>query len=222
MRYAVAIPAFNAAQTIHETLASIVNQTIAPVEIVVVDDGSSDNTTDIVEQFGHGVRLIRQANAGCGAATTAAINATSAPIMATVDADDLWVRDKLERQLASLNGFGADTLSFTRMRQFRHEDPERGSGRVQDGWGRSTLVMHRSSFEKVGPIIDPPGNCGDMVDWIGRARQIGLRTHMLPQVLALRRIISSSMTFNLNNDQRRAYLAVARASMLRQREATKK
>lgn len=218
MTYAVAIPAYNASKTIKETLASVLSQTVPPSEIIVVDDGSSDDTTQIAEQFDTSIRVIRQANAGCGAATTAAINATTAKLVATVDADDIWLPQKMEHQLARLKQAKEETLLFTKMRRFVHENPDRNGGPEQEGWCRSTIFMNRASFDRVGPIIDPPGNCGDMVDWISRARHLGIKTEMMPEVLALRRIISTSMTYSLNNDQRRAYLSVAREALMRRKK----
>lgn len=218
MSYCVAIPAFNAARTIKETLDSVLNQSVAPSEIVVVDDGSSDDTPDIVAQYGADVRLIRQQNAGCGAATTAAIMATSAPVVAMVDADDVWLPEKMERQLARLDQLGARSLVFARIQQFPHGNSDRTAGKVRDGLMRSTMVMARSAFDAVGPIIDPPGGCGDMVDWIGRARGLGFAVDVLPEVLAQRRIIAGSMTYAMTAEQNRGYLAVARAAILRRRQ----
>ncbi|MEJ6479489.1 MAG: glycosyltransferase family A protein, partial [Octadecabacter sp.] len=203
MTYAVAIPAYNAARTIKETLESVQNQTVAPAEIIVVDDGSSDETAEIVSQFGGCVRLIQQANTGCGAATNAAIAAISAKLVAAVDADDIWLPHKMEWQLARLAQLGSDAVVFSKMRQFLHDIPDRSSGNERDAWSRSTMLLHRATFNCVGPIIDPPGSCGDMADWIARARHLGLHTYILPDVLALRRIIPGRMTFNINDDQRR-------------------
>ena len=67
--YGVVIPAFNAAATIAETLRSVAAQTVKPDEIVVVDDGSTDNTAEAVAASGVAVRYLRQDNAGPGQAT---------------------------------------------------------------------------------------------------------------------------------------------------------
>jgi glycosyltransferase involved in cell wall biosynthesis len=222
INYAVAIPAYNAARTIAETLASVLDQTVPPSDVVVVDDGSNDNTADIVAQTGGCVRLIRQDNAGCGAATNAAVNATTAPLVAMIDADDIWVADKMERQLARLQQVGARTLLFTKSRQFKHGEADRSTGIERDNIGRSTLLMHRAAFDEIGPIIDPPGGCGDMVDWVGRARDLDYSVEVMPDVLMLRRIISGSMTFGMNEDMARGYLSVARAAILRRRQAEHK
>ena len=79
MTYAVAIPAYNSERTIADTLESVVAQTVVPSEIVVVDDGSTDATADIVRSFDADIRVITQVNTGCGGATTQAIKRATKP-----------------------------------------------------------------------------------------------------------------------------------------------
>lgn len=102
---AVVIPAYNAAQTIDATLTSVRNQTHARLEILVVDDGSKDDTVERVQVHvaqDPRVRLLRQPNAGVAAARNHGIAACGSELVAPVDADDLWAPDKIERQLQAL------------------------------------------------------------------------------------------------------------------------
>lgn len=90
---AVVVPCFNAADTIEETLASVLAQTFERFEAVVVDDGSSDDSVDVVQRVAQGdrrIHLVRQANAGVSAARNTAISETSAPLIGLLDADDCW------------------------------------------------------------------------------------------------------------------------------------
>lgn len=117
MNVAVIVPAWNAADTISETLRSILAQRKAPSEIVVVDDGSRDATADIVGAFiaaGAPLRLIRQANAGPSAARNRAIAETRAPLVAPIDADDLWHPDYLARTCAALAALPQAGFAFAR------------------------------------------------------------------------------------------------------------
>lgn len=101
----VVIPAYNAAQWIARTLESVQAQTHENLEILVVDDGSSDNGPAIVEQFAARdprIRLIRQPNGGVARARNTGWKQAKSDYIAFVDADDLWTRDKTERQLAIL------------------------------------------------------------------------------------------------------------------------
>lgn len=99
----VIVPAWNAAATIDATLRSIRAQTHRPLEIIVVDDGSTDATAAIAEQHAAvdvRVRVLRQENAGVAAARNLGIAASHGAFVAPVDADDLWAATKIERQIA--------------------------------------------------------------------------------------------------------------------------
>jgi len=94
--------AYNAQAWIGETLDSVLAQTYTRLEVIVVDDGSTDATPAIVESGAPRVRCMRQKRAGSAVAINAGIRASTAPVLAFVDHDDLWVPDKIERQLEAL------------------------------------------------------------------------------------------------------------------------
>jgi glycosyltransferase involved in cell wall biosynthesis len=105
----VVIPAHNAEHTIDETLRSIRSQTHQALDIIVVDDGSRDQTAAIVRRHGSidpRVRLIEQPNAGVAAARNTGWRAARSDLIAFIDADDLWAPTKIERQLAVLRRAG--------------------------------------------------------------------------------------------------------------------
>ncbi len=101
-RVSVVIPAHNSADTIGRALASVLSQTLAPFEIVVVDDCSSDETVRIVEAVGSPlIRVVRlTAHAGASGARNAGIEAAGGELVAFLDADDAWLPAKLEKQVA--------------------------------------------------------------------------------------------------------------------------
>lgn len=105
----VIIPAYRAAATIDRTLASIRAQTLLPKEIVIVDDGSDDDTAAVVEAYRPklgdiALKLIHQENQGAGAARNRAVAEASQPYVAFIDADDEWLPEKLARSMAKLEG----------------------------------------------------------------------------------------------------------------------
>ena len=99
----VVIPAYNAERTIAATLATVLGQTVADIEVVVVDDGSTDGTAQLATSLGDPrLRVVHQANAGHAAARNTGIAQARGTYVSMIDADDLWLTNKLERQLAVL------------------------------------------------------------------------------------------------------------------------
>jgi glycosyltransferase involved in cell wall biosynthesis len=213
--YGVVIPAFNAAATIAETLRSVVAQTVKPDDIVVVDDGSTDDTAAAIGATNLRVKLLRQENAGPGSATTRGIAALSTPFIATLDADDLWLPTKIEEQLAHFGRFPRTYGVFTHLRNFRDDRPDAPEAIAVPGWSRTTMTIRREVADVVGPIIDPPGGRGEMIDWIARARDAGFILDMMEGVLALRRIRPGSLSYGRDAARDRGYVEVARLAMLR-------
>lgn len=214
--YSVVIPAFNAAATIHEAIASVLAQTVPPAEILVVDDGSTDTTATLATRAHPLVRVIAQANAGPGASTTRGMAASQQALIATLDADDVWLPAKMERQLSYLVGHGAADAVFSDLELFGKVSV---SGQVHAGWVRSTMVVRRGVFEKIGAIIDPPGHRGEMIDWLARAREAGFRLDMLSEVLVRRRVAPGSLSYGRDALKDKGYLHVARERILRMRGA---
>jgi GT2 family glycosyltransferase len=108
----VVVPAWNAAPTIAETLESAMRQTYRQLDIIVVDDGSHDETAEIVSiamQRDPRIRLIKQRNAGVASARNTGIAAAKGDFIAPLDADDLWHPTKIEKQLAAMLAGGPET-----------------------------------------------------------------------------------------------------------------
>jgi len=102
MTISVVIPAYNAAEYIGRAIDSVLAQTRRPDEIIVVDDGSTDDTASIVETYGSQVRLIRQENTGVSAARNTGIDAATGEWIAFLDGDDEWLKEKLQLQVELL------------------------------------------------------------------------------------------------------------------------
>lgn len=93
----VVIPCYNAAAFVAETIRSALGQTLAPLEVIVVDDGSSDDSAAVAAACGPAVKVIRQANTGAAGARNTGVRVAAGNWIAFLDADDLWVRDRLEK-----------------------------------------------------------------------------------------------------------------------------
>jgi glycosyltransferase involved in cell wall biosynthesis len=112
----VVIPAYNATNFLAETLASVFAQTVPPAEIIVVDDGSTDDTAGIARDLG--VTVISRANGGISAARNTGVRAARSEYVALLDADDLWMPEKLEVQVAALAAATVPSFSFTDFHTF--------------------------------------------------------------------------------------------------------
>lgn len=215
--YAVVIPAWNAEATIVEAIESLLGQSVPPLEVLVVDDGSTDATAAKVMAYGDRVRLLRQPNRGPGAATSAALAMVSAPLVAFLDADDVWLPGKADSQLRYLAGKPDVSGVFAWVRTFRGALDEPTFGAESEFWSRTTLMVRTADARRIGDMIDPPGGRGDVVDWLARGRESGMRFDMLGEVLALRRIRPGSLSYGRDAGKDRGYLEVVRRALERRR-----
>jgi hypothetical protein len=168
--------------------------------------------------LGPGIRLIQQDNRGSGPATTAAIQAVTTGLIAGLDSDDIWLAHKMERQLQVLEAMPNAAASFARTRQFRDGVGTDADGPVRDAWTRTTMVIRTEIARAIGPIVDPPGRVGELIDWLARARELGHRMDLIPEVLALRRVRPGSLTYARTAACADGYLFAARQAILRRRD----
>jgi glycosyltransferase involved in cell wall biosynthesis len=96
---AAIVPAYNAAALLPRSIESILSQTVPVTEVIVVDDGSTDETRQVAESFGPPVKCISQPNAGLAGARNSGIRAATSEWIALLDADDRWLPNKIEQQL---------------------------------------------------------------------------------------------------------------------------
>jgi glycosyltransferase involved in cell wall biosynthesis len=133
-RVSVIIPAYNAGKSIGRALASVVAQSYTEIEIIVVDDGSTDDTVAVVESFAlrdRRIRLVRQANRGVAAARNRGLAEGRSDYIAPLDADDIWLPENLTRQVGALEAAGPAT-PFSFARSFRIDEHDR----LMPGWRR--------------------------------------------------------------------------------------
>jgi glycosyltransferase involved in cell wall biosynthesis len=206
--YSVVIPAYNAAPTIAEAIASIMAQTVPAHEILVVDDGSTDGTASIASRIDGPIVVVSQENRGPGAATTAGFKRVVTPLVATLDADDLWLPMKIARQLATLDDDPGLAGVFSLARLFADgadADPA-GNGAVRRLWTRTTLLFRTAAAREVGDLVDLPGRLGELIDWLARSQELGHRHVMIEEILAMRRVRAGSLSSKLDADRSRGYL----------------
>ncbi|MBS1814190.1 MAG: glycosyltransferase family 2 protein [Acidobacteria bacterium] len=113
---AVVIPVYNGENFIRRALDSVLGQTHRAAEIIVVNDGSTDRTPEIVSEYGPAVTLLQQKNGGPSKARNAGVDASTAQFVAFLDADDWWEPTKLEKQLKSFEADPTAVLNYTALR----------------------------------------------------------------------------------------------------------
>lgn len=195
------VPVFNGERYLAEALDSIIAQTYSTLEILIVDDGSTDGTAGVSSSYGKKVTYIWQANAGPAAARNAGLEAAQGEFVAFLDADDLWHLEKLSRQMECFLTDPGLEMCLTHMRNFwspelieekeRHRDP-----RLTEPWPSyscCTLLARPSVFTRVG-MFNPDLRVGEDGDWFMRANQQGVRLQMLPEVFVYRRLHSNNLT----------------------------
>jgi glycosyltransferase involved in cell wall biosynthesis len=192
----VAVPAYNAAPWIAMTIDSVLAQTCAPLEIVVVDDGSNDATVAELERFGKEVSVIRQENGGPSAAYNRAFAAASGDYIAMCPADDVWEPQKLEWQSEALAAHPEIDIAFGHAREFGLSDAEcvrpPGRGILENGRFRRAMfasclipapsaLIRREFYERLGPFREDLA-CEDYEFWM-RALAANAVFHYEPRLL---------------------------------------
>ncbi|MDB4540234.1 glycosyltransferase [bacterium] len=150
----VIIPCYNRAQQLSRAIDSVLNQTVQPLEVIVIDDGSSDDSAETARSFSHPVSVYEQANAGAAAARNRGIKLAKGGWIAFLDSDDIWHKNKIERQLQALENSPKAGLIFTDTQTVRGAEvimPSRfalgGLRENADSVGNSILRCQRNFFE---------------------------------------------------------------------------
>lgn len=211
----VVMPAYNAQCFVGEAIDSVLAQKHANLEIVVVDDGSTDGTADIVRSYGDRVVYVRQENAGPARARNAAIARSRGEMIAIIDSDDLWVPGKLAKQVDFLLNNPEVGLVFGDMECFNESGtvlrsafeklkfiPGDRPGIVANAFARllryntipGNVLMRRTCYERVGGYDEELRRCEDWDLWIRIARLYPIGC--IPEVLLRKRIHGGNLTGN--------------------------
>jgi glycosyltransferase involved in cell wall biosynthesis len=221
MSIAVVIPAYNSARLIGATILSVLEQSLPADEIIVVDDGSTDDTAAVAESFGPGVKVFRCQNGGQAAARTFGTQLATSDWISYLDHDDLWDPRKLERQMEELVRHSADFCLTGRI-NFSETDGHKTFGRVFPGcpidavrerffageipYG-SAVMVRRSAVLALGGFRTDLRICDDWDMWL-RLYHAGAKFASCPEPLHLYRIHRHNASSNrllMYHEQVRVY-----------------
>jgi glycosyltransferase involved in cell wall biosynthesis len=220
----VIIPVFNGERYLAESIESVLAQDYQPLEVLVVDDGSSDGSASVGERYGPRVQCYRREHTGVAASVNAGVALSSGPLLAFNDADDVWLPGKLRLHAAVLAAEPALDMVFGHVQQF--VSPEladlqpapRLDFEPLKGIHIGAMLLRRSAWLRAGGF-DPTWNMAVIADWYLRATEAGLTHRMLPEVVMRRRVHQN----NLTRRERRGYeeyLLILKRSLDRRRGGT--
>ncbi len=216
----VIVPVRNGARYVGETIASILAQTVPPLEVLIMDDASDDETATIAKSFGTPVHHFLLEQCGAAAARNRGVDAAKGNYLSFLDADDLWLPEKTERQLECLIDDSTHKVAFCHMEQFISPEIEELSiadkDRVLPGFSSCTMLIHADVFRNIGPFKENL-RAGEFIEWFARAREARIEPVMLSAILARRRIHKSNQ--GLTNDGRQDYLRIAKMLIDKKRAA---
>ncbi len=213
-KVSVVIPAYNSEQTICETIESVLNQTFSDFEVIVVNDGSQDDTVAVVKTINDSrVRLIDYPNAGAAASRNRGAEQARGELLAFLDADDLWTPDKLEAQVAALdkNPQASVAYSWTDFIDANSQFLWPGLHISESGYvlerllvvnfienGSNTLIR-KEAFRRVGGFDDSFESSEDWELWLRLAADHQFIAIPAPQILYRR--TSTSKSANLQEHE---------------------
>lgn len=220
----VVIPVYNGERYLAEAIESVLTQTFRPIEIVVVDDGSTDASGAIAKGYDNDlVRYSYQKNDGVCAARNWGVALARGTFLAFLDSDDLWMPEKLSLQMAAIERETDLDMVFGQVRQFYSPelDPPPEANAVNDqevlsGYCPGTMLIRRDVFARVGPF-DTDWRIGEFVDWYSRAVDKGLKSIVIPKMLMKRRIHKNNTGIR-DRESRTDYLRILKRALDRRRE----
>ncbi len=187
----VVIPAYNAAEFLGDALLSVRGQRYAPLEVIVVDDGSADATPEVVSRCGADLAYVRQPQRGAAAARNRGLAEARGEVVAFLDADDVWPDGALASQVNRLQAPPGADIVVGRSAFLPAPADETG-----DSWFVPLLgsaVFRRAAFDRVGGF-DETLRCSEDQDWFLRARELGVRIASNEAVCLLYRVRPGSLT----------------------------
>lgn len=212
---------FDSERYLAEAVDSALAQTHSPIELVLVDDGSSDRSAEIARSYAPPARYVRRENGGPAAARNTGLAHASGDFVAFLDSDNRWLPGAIALQLAAFATEPGVDVVFAQSREFvsAELDPTTVHARApREGTSAvlvSSMLARRPVFERVGPF-DERLRLGEWIDWYARLQDSDCRVSTLPDVVVERRIHEANNSI-VRRDERREYAQALKAALDRRR-----
>ena len=175
----VVIPTYNRVTFLKDAIDSVLAQTFLDFELIVVDDGSTDDTPKLLSSYNNKVRVITQTNQGPSAARNRGIEATKSEWIAFLDSDDVWKPDKLKKQVQFITDNPDTKICQTEevwIRSGKRVNPKK-KHEMHSGWiyekclplcivSPSSVIIHQDVFERIGLFDETMLACEDYDLWL--------------------------------------------------------
>jgi glycosyltransferase involved in cell wall biosynthesis len=221
----VIIPVYNGAAYLANATESALRQTLAPAEVIVVDDGSTDESAAVAAAF-PGVHVLRQANAGPAAARNAGLAIARGSLLAFLDADDVWLPHKLATQVRYLHEYPEAGYALCRMRTVYEQGyTQSGVFNTEHFAGEpraplpSALLVHAATLTTVG-LFDEKLRAAEDFDWFARAHDCGVCEGMVEEVLFEKRMHGRNLSLDVRLNQMNMFQALQRSIARKRRVET--
>ncbi len=221
----VIIPVYNGERVLPTALNSIFQQKHSSLEIIIVDDGSTDKTGEIARSFSEGIKYIYQENQGAAAARNHGFSISRSKIIGFLDADDMWASNNLSRQLPYFDDSEVDlVMGQTQLVREVQIDDEKiefenlGEPILAPLMG--SYIVKKSVFENIG-LFNSDLRLSEDVDWFFRFRESGVKIITVPQVSLLYRRHENNTTQKINHWQELNLMEVIKKSLDRRRKQSK-
>jgi glycosyltransferase involved in cell wall biosynthesis len=217
----VVVPVHNSERYLEDALQSIFNQDYQPIEVIAVDDGSTDSSAKIAKSFKN-LQYIYQINQGPSAARNTGIKTSQGEFIAFLDSDDMWMPDKLSLQISYLLSHTGVGFVVAHRRMFIEKGVKKPLWYKENifqedsvCFSASAMVAWSNTFQEVG-LYNPSYRFGENAEWLTRAKDAGVRYEILPETLLISRVHDKNLTHQLD-EMRPNILRALKASIDRKR-----
>jgi glycosyltransferase involved in cell wall biosynthesis len=222
----VLVPVLNAARFLPEALASVNAQTYAPLEIIVVDGPSTDDTARIAQSFPR-VRYLRQTGVNMFNALNEGLEAARCEYIAMISGDDLWTPGKLQMQVEHLQRHPETDCVFGLTKHVFLDGEIPHGFRTEFLQGEhaamylEAMLVRKTVFEHVGKFDETLRQASD-TDWFARFSHLNLRRDFIPRVVLSRRMHATNLSHTLGGNLYHELLVATRAQTVRHRAGKRK
>ena len=215
----VIIPVHNSERFLAESIESALGQSYSPIEIILVDDGSTDGSLQIARSYDN-IQILRQDHRGVSSARNTGSAKASGSFLAFLDSDDIWDREKISKQIHYMERHTDVGCVFCRFENFF--DPETSppswlnrssflKERFKDMMSLCTMLIRKEIFDRVG-CFNTDLRSGEDIDWFIRAKDTGIVSKHIDETLVSRRLHDKNLSYS-NHSTKADLLRVFKASI---------